>query len=329
MLHEVTVDGGLGFCHAALPDLLPFGYHGPLVVALDSNVLIDLQQYGNLLLNNDLPEVGKTYAKDLAGLSDLLNLWLLRDIRFVVTPRSRTDAKKVNQQFLDRRLPAIDALASSLAFQFGDWTGTAPSHADAPAAVGEETGLPASADRELVLEAQAVGSHAFLTRDRLVLDRVSLSGPAMTVGAPSALAAELVEAGVQPFFGGTCDAENCPYGGWSLPAPDTANGVVCCRSSRRGKGLSQTVGAARSSDGWWRHQSSVPLRPRPRPSLALPCLDATTALSSPPSPCTRLIMAWMARKVYELLLPLLPAGLVVGALLLVIWGALVVRRRSW
>lgn len=53
----------------------------------------------------------KCYAENLAGLTDLLNLWLLRDIRFVVTPRSLTDAKKVTQQFLDRRLPAVEAIA--------------------------------------------------------------------------------------------------------------------------------------------------------------------------------------------------------------------------
>ena len=47
VLHEVTYDGGMGFCHDALPGLLPEGYHGPLVVALDSNALIDLQHHGN------------------------------------------------------------------------------------------------------------------------------------------------------------------------------------------------------------------------------------------------------------------------------------------
>lgn len=36
MLHEVTYEGGMGFCHKALPSVLPYGYHGPLVVALDS-----------------------------------------------------------------------------------------------------------------------------------------------------------------------------------------------------------------------------------------------------------------------------------------------------
>jgi hypothetical protein len=99
MLHAVTEAGGLGFCHAALPGLLPVDYHGPLVVALDSNALIDLQQYGNRLLNEDPLDVDDAYAEDLSGLGDLLNLWLLRDIRFVVTPRSLTDAKKVTQRF--------------------------------------------------------------------------------------------------------------------------------------------------------------------------------------------------------------------------------------
>ena len=93
----------------------------------------------------------------------LLNIWLLRDIRFVVTPRSLSDAKTVNQRFLDRRLPAIEAIASSLEFQFGDWTVTAPSYAGAPAPVGKETGLPPGADRDLVLEAQTAGAHVFHT----------------------------------------------------------------------------------------------------------------------------------------------------------------------
>lgn len=220
MLHAVTEAGGLGFCHAALPGLLPVDYYGPLVVALDSNALIDLQQYGNRLLNEDPLDVDDAYAEDLSGLGDLLNLWLLRDIRFVVTPRSLTDAKKVTQRFRERRLPAVDAIANSLAFQVGDWTAPAPSQGDTPASVGEETGLPDGADRELVLEAQAFGAHVFLTRDRLVLDRVALSGPAMAVVRPHALAVELVRAGVQPLLGGTCGASNCPYGDWPFPAPD-------------------------------------------------------------------------------------------------------------
>lgn len=220
MLHEVTEDGGLGFCHGALVDILPLSYHGPLVIALDSNVLIDFQQHGDLLLNDELPDVDETYARNLMGLMSLLNIWFLRDIRFVVTPRSLSDATTVNQRFLDRRLPAVEAIASSLAFQFGDWTVMAPSYAGAPAPVGEETGLPPGADRDLVLEAQAVGAHVFLTRDRPLLNRVSLSRPTMLIVAPHIIADQLQSAGVTPISGGTCGAENCPYRDWPLVAPD-------------------------------------------------------------------------------------------------------------
>lgn len=216
----MTEDGGLGFCHGALVDILSLGYHGPLVIALDSNVLIDLQQHGRLLLNEELPDVDKIYAEDLVGLMDLLNIWLLRDIRFVVTPRSLSDAKTVNQRFLDRRLPAIEAIASSLAFQFGDWTVTAPPYAGAPSPVGKETGLPPGADRDLVLEAQAVGAHVFLTRDRPLLDRVALSGPPMAMAAPHVIANQLLSAGVTPLSGGICGTKECPYRDWPLVAPD-------------------------------------------------------------------------------------------------------------
>lgn len=221
----MTREGGLGFCTAVLPGLLPSGYHGPLVIALDSNVLIDLQVHGAVLLNDGLlpssVEADRGYAGDLSGLADLLNLWLLRDVRFVVTPRSKTDARRgVTSAFLDRRLPSVDALADSLAFQFGDWNAPVPSDGEAPAAVGVEIGLPPGADRDLVLEAQAIGAHVFLTRDRLVLDRTSLAGPAMALLPPQVLANELVAAGVQPFLGGTCGVAGCPYGDWSTPAPD-------------------------------------------------------------------------------------------------------------
>lgn len=224
MLHEVTSEGGIGFCQEALPGLLPAGYHGPLVVALDSNTLIDLQHHGAALLNDGpLPanvERDAAYVRELAALADLINLWLIRDIRFVVTPRSLTDAKKVTQRFLYRRLPAVDAIAESLAFQFGDWTIAAPSKHSGFQARGEETGLPGGPDRDLVLEAQAVGAHAFLTRDGEVLEKTSLSGPTLAVILPSGLTRALDGAGVQPFFGGTCAQVGCPYDGWSLPAPD-------------------------------------------------------------------------------------------------------------
>jgi len=60
-----------------VPNLLLPGYHGPLVVALDSNALIDLQQHGAALLNDEpLPMrvvADDAYSSELVGLADLLN----------------------------------------------------------------------------------------------------------------------------------------------------------------------------------------------------------------------------------------------------------------
>lgn len=219
MLHDATSDGGPGFCHALLPSVLPAGYHGPLVVALDSNILIDLQEHGNLLLNGDEPTgVDAGYADELNALGTILDRWLLHDIRFIVTPRSLTDARRVSQRFLDGRRPAVEALAQSLAYQLGDWSYVAPSY-QSLSSVGTEQGLPHGADRDLILEAQAAGAHVFCTRDRLVLERVYVTGPVIAVVPPTWLAHKFLATGVDSFGGGTCGASDCPYGS-SMPAPD-------------------------------------------------------------------------------------------------------------
>ena len=219
MLHEVTADGGVGFCHEAVPALLPPGYHGPLVVALDSNVLIDLQQHGAELLNAEDLGVPEDYEEELLALGSIVDIWMLRDIRFIVTPRSRTDAKRLSERFLATRGPAVDALARSLAFQYGDWSVLAPSETSPPA-LGSVTGIPDGADRDLLLEAQAVGAHVFLTRDEQLLTAASVEGPVLRILRPTDLADELVLGGVQLFAGGQCRAEDCPYAAFSIPAPD-------------------------------------------------------------------------------------------------------------
>jgi hypothetical protein len=49
VLHDVPKQARWA-SHQALPKLLPEGYHRPLVVALKSNVLIDLLQQVSLLI---------------------------------------------------------------------------------------------------------------------------------------------------------------------------------------------------------------------------------------------------------------------------------------
>lgn len=229
VLHDVTGDGGLGFCHAALPEMLPPGYHGPLVVALDSNVLIDLQQHGLALMNDeDLPPAvmaDRKYAADLEALGRLVDLWLMRDIRLVVTPRSRNDARgALEGDRLVARLSAVDALAESLAFQTQDWYSPPssaprePGHPELSGMPALEVDLPEGGDRDLVIEAAKVGAHAFLTRDGRVLRRAKVDGLAAL--RPSELMARIDETGADHFFGGVCAQDGCPYAGWPPPVSD-------------------------------------------------------------------------------------------------------------
>jgi hypothetical protein len=219
MLHEPSHDGGLGFCHEALRDLLPAGYHGPMVIALDTSVLLDLHQHGNRLLNGDTPDVEDRYGEELEGLGGLIDLWLMRDIRFLLTPRVLSDGKGITSRQIDQREAAMRALTTALVFQRGTWNDVElPPQALVP--IGEETGLPHGADRDLVLEAQSLGAHVFLTRDRALARRVRLNGPVVSVLSPAILWDELVIAGVTHLSGGICQSGSCPYDAWPFVAPD-------------------------------------------------------------------------------------------------------------
>lgn len=220
MLHNATADGGLGFCGAALPAILPHCYHGPLIVALDSSILIDLQQYGSEILDGEVSVDEPKYAAELDSLGRLIDIWLLRDIRLIVTPRGYTDAKKVTDNFSSRRGPTIRALAQSLAFQFGDWSEEAPSERLCLGAHVDVQGLPESADRDLVEEAVEVGAHIFLTRDAKLIANVRVPDRTLRTCLPSDLVHELDAAHVTHFSGGLCDDPACPYPAFDIPGPD-------------------------------------------------------------------------------------------------------------
>lgn len=219
MLFDATGEGGLGFCGSELPDLLSPSYHGPLVVALDSSILIDLQQHGSAVLGGEEDVEEPKYAKQLASLGWLIDIWLIRDIRFIVTPRSYTDAKKVTERFTSRRTPTVQALAESLAFQMGDWQVPAPSEWRDLQTERKVHGLPNNADRDLVEEALAVGAHVFLTRDDGLVANVSIPDGKLRVCMPADLEEQLGRANVGHFAGGLCREPGCPYPEFP-PAPD-------------------------------------------------------------------------------------------------------------
>jgi heme oxygenase len=73
---DVTSRGGVGFCGEALSGLLPDDYHGPLVIALDSSVLVDLQEHGEEVLNRDVQMTEPKYKAEIEALGWLLDLWM-------------------------------------------------------------------------------------------------------------------------------------------------------------------------------------------------------------------------------------------------------------
>lgn len=225
-LHRVTDSGGTGFYYAYMPQLFSGEQgHGPLLLAWDSNILIDLQDHGSRLINGEGTGVTEPkYAAELDALGRLLDLWLLRDIRFVLSPRASSDAKaKVDSPHVRRKREAIDSLAEALTFQVEDWgeehlrfedlDPTALAFALPDLDVDRLTSrFPAGADRDLINEAVRAGLHVFLTRDQRVWKaRTTLAGVPLKVMKPTELMAFLDALGVAALAGGVYPHVDCPY----------------------------------------------------------------------------------------------------------------------
>lgn len=224
-LHEITDEAGFGFCHDALPGLLPENYHGPLVIALDSSILIDLQDFGLEVTSGSLTleHVGeRRYFAELMALSRILHIWQLRDIRFILTPRARIDSRKIRSEDAhQRRMASIDAIADSLSFQLEEWGVDLASETSLDAPALPIPGLKES-DRRLVEEAVALGAHVFLTRDNEVVARAGELDLETVVARPSTVAAALAQTGAEDLFstGGVCGHVECPYGEREPLLPD-------------------------------------------------------------------------------------------------------------
>lgn len=224
MQHESSLDGGLGFCHAAIPSVLPTGWHGPMIVALDSNIVIDLMQHGEALIDGRRPQRGGAdpkYSAELEALGEILDIWLLRDIRLHVTSRFLSDSRGLTRdEVVPERRRTAARFADSLRYQ----TRWEREIGDTDKSVGELTAvhvsLPEGADRDLVAEAVIAGAHVFLTRDSQILQLAKVGSTAIL--SPSMLDAVLAEAGVGHLGGGVCGLPDCVYArsGWPILAPD-------------------------------------------------------------------------------------------------------------
>jgi hypothetical protein len=188
-VNGVRLPEGPHFVYDDAPELfLGRRGRGPLDVVWDTNILIDYLTYGPAMWEDEALDVVEDYAAELEGLHLLIQLWLLREVRFKVFARSIDDARRaLLEARRGERARAVGEFAAALTLSAygGD------DEKFEPGTVGDALPLwlpsverdlavkavPSGADRELVILALSLGAHVFLTRDRGVLQAADVLRP--------------------------------------------------------------------------------------------------------------------------------------------------------
>lgn len=217
---RVSGDGGLGFCYFS--DLELFAGRGaledgPLLIALDSNIIFDLEGYGTAIIDgHEIPGIDARLRAELDALGQILELWFLRDVRFIVVPRTRLDFhKQPSPERLASRERTFQRIESSLTFQAEDWgaeqlrfppgSPTTPDADDMFRRVSPLDGL-------MLRSAWEAGVDVFMTRDKRILSAAGRAPEAFPVLlSPTALVARLVSMGSDPLTLGTVDHRGCRW----------------------------------------------------------------------------------------------------------------------
>lgn len=227
-LRRIECGSGNGFCYDVDRTLFAGAdrlLHGPLLIALDTNVVLALQEYGARLIDGEgIEHPDPAHLGDLNALGTLLDLWFMRDIRFVVLPGARDDQRRAGQPaVLARRERTMTALEEALSFQLQDWE-HADQRFDWEQPVTEEARrtldrIAGDLDRVLVREAYVSGVDVFLTMDKQVLRAASNASPPFPhVWRPATLTDATRRLSVEHLTGGMLDHSGCPYG--LIPGPD-------------------------------------------------------------------------------------------------------------
>ncbi|MEU4472485.1 hypothetical protein [Micromonospora sp. NPDC023888] len=237
--HVMASMNGLGFCYAACPGIfLGRQECGPLNIVWDTNILIDYQQHGLTLWDDEEVNVphGK-YRNDVVALGGLIDAWSMRDISFHIFPRTIDDAKKrLTESRRIERERAIAQIVQALCLESGrrwaeggdfrSWyqgdragipreiPGQLSLFSDEVTTSAETVldQLPEGADRELVHQAVSNRFHVFLTRDAGVLRvQPELARFGLLTLSPAALIEKFDEYRISAFGGGLRDHPGCPY----------------------------------------------------------------------------------------------------------------------
>lgn len=239
-LRRITYGSGPGFCYEAVPQLITYpGTHGPLLVALDSNIVLNLQAHLEEIVSaQPVQEVDPWLSSQLVALGQVVNTWFTRDIRFLILPKAFSDAKKrplthEARLRIQRKLISLDRVRASLVFQTDDWDGSEvhyTSRGDSQLSldlnIPSLDALPKGADKELIEEAILNGVDVFLTCDkRLIQAGRRISTPYLKILSPLDLTDLFDSIGITPFSGGIIEHDECPYQAGML-AGDTGKWVA-------------------------------------------------------------------------------------------------------
>jgi hypothetical protein len=154
---------------------------GPLLLAWDTNLLIDYFDHGaDLWLGNELPSNAEGYGLELEAVQIVMALWVARDVRIMLLPATLSDARgKLTRERRLSRLTAFSEFASAISLVSDDEEPMPLPPLLLPRSELEAVlkTLPAGGDRRLVEQAVAAGAHVFLTRDKGVLARSNALRP--------------------------------------------------------------------------------------------------------------------------------------------------------
>ncbi|MDU0366881.1 hypothetical protein RWH45_06610 [Microbacterium sp. KSW4-17] len=226
-------DGGPGFCYPSDADLFRGAgslADGPLLIALDSNIILDLEQHGTAILNQEQVDgIDSELQAELAALGAILDLWMVRDIRFIVLPRTRDDYRKPPPPArMKEREQLFEQIEAALTFQTGDWGQEHERFVGAREMAPEASELIDSVsplDGRMLTSAWNAGVDVFLTRDAKVLAACEDSEPPFpAVLAPSGLVNRLSTLGEDLFFLGQVEHPGCVWA-FGMPFGDTGKWV--------------------------------------------------------------------------------------------------------
>lgn len=206
-----TSEGG-GFQYEDCPRVFSGrnGY-GPLRLAWDTNILIDYAKYGHLVWADgepDFPVEGEHYQEELNALREIMNLWLLRDIRIRMPFRQIDDAKlrldNKPEELWEKEIEKFSNTQATRLWQLEQFHSALSCinlDAEIDGNVDPFATLPDEStndewDESLLEEAIATGCHVFLTGDRKLkkrLDRMAHDSY-VAILSPTSLLDSLAEA---------------------------------------------------------------------------------------------------------------------------------------